>query len=135
MFVLFLIAILSILLIYLFFKNLEWRFRFEEKVRKYIQEKEEEIRRDAIERSYRIISGKVSERLAPLLREFPYNPKDARWIGDPIDLVVFDGLSEGKLRKIVFVEVKTGKSNLNKNEREVREVLKKREVMWKEVRI
>ena len=34
-----------------------------------------------------------------------------------MDLVVFDGLAEGRLRRIVFVEVKTGGAGLTGRER------------------
>jgi len=54
--------------------------------------------------------GKITEHFIPYLPMFKYNPKDARFIGSPIDFIVFDGLSEGEIRKIVLVEVKAGKS-------------------------
>ena len=46
----------------------------------------------------------------------------------PIDLIVFDGLSGGDLKQIVFIEVKTGKKpNLTEREKRVREcILKKK---------
>jgi len=53
---------------YLVFKNIEWKFKFEERVKRYIEEKEEEIRRDAIERSSKILSGKTLEKLVPFLK-------------------------------------------------------------------
>jgi len=34
------------------------------------------------------------------------NPKDARFLGTPLDFIVFDGLDEGEVRRIVFVEVR-----------------------------
>ena len=67
------------------------------------------IRSDAIKRSGHVLKGKALEQFAPLLGMFPYNPKDVRFLGSPIDLIVFDGLSEGELRNIVFIEVKSGK--------------------------
>ncbi len=100
---------------------------FEEWKQKY----EEEIRRDAIERSKAVITGKVTEHLIPYLPEFKYNPKDARFIGSPVDLIVFDGLDEDDLRKIVFVEVKSGRSKLNKREKLIRDAINQRRVEWK----
>ena len=46
------------------------------------------IRADAIKRSSAVISGKVTEHLTPYLGVFPYNPKDARFLGTPVDLIV-----------------------------------------------
>ena len=52
---------------------------------------EKEIRRDAVNRSRAVTVGKVTEHIAPYLPDFGYNPKDARFIGSPVDFVVFDG--------------------------------------------
>jgi len=94
------------------------------------QKYEEEIRRDAIERSRAVITGKVVEQLTPYLPQFKYNPKDARFIGSPVDLIVFDGLDEGNLRKIVFIEVKSGKSSLSKREKLVKDAIEKGKVEY-----
>src|SRR5215467_1730307 len=65
------------------------------------------IRADAIRRSSAVVSGKVSEHLAPYMAGFPYNPKDARFLGTPIDFLVFDGMGDDDVREVVFLEVKT----------------------------
>jgi predicted Holliday junction resolvase-like endonuclease len=93
------------------------------------------IRADAVQRSQAVTAGKVHEQLIPYLPAFPYNPKDVRFLGSPIDLVVFDGLAEGELRGIVFLEVKTGASSLTSRERQVRDVILAREVEWAELRV
>ena len=67
--------------------------------------------------------------------EFKYNPKDARFIGSPVDLIVFDGLDEGDLRRIVFVEVKSGKSTLSKREKLIRDAIEQRKVEWVVLRV
>jgi predicted Holliday junction resolvase-like endonuclease len=69
---------------------------------------EQEIRQDAIERSRAVIAGKATEHLIPYLPGFGFNPKDARFVGAPVDLIVFDGLDAGDVQRIVFIEVKTG---------------------------
>ena len=61
------------------------------------------IRQDAIQRSLAVTIGKVSEQLVPYLPDFPFNPKDARFLGSPVDLVVFDGMDEGQVRRVVFM--------------------------------
>lgn len=93
------------------------------------------IREDAVQRSQAITAGKVHEQLVPYLPGFPYNPKDVRFLGSPIDLVIFDGLAEGRVRQIVFVEVKTGGSSLTCRERSVRDVIQAGEVEWAELRV
>lgn len=98
-------------------------------------EAEGEIRADAVRRSSAVVSGKVSEHLAPYMDAFPYNPKDARFLGTPVDLLVFDGLSEDDLREIVFLEIKSGGSTLTTRERRVRDAVLTRRVSWKEFRV
>jgi predicted Holliday junction resolvase-like endonuclease len=58
------------------------------------------IRADAIRKSQSVIIGKVTEHVVPYLPEFTYNPKDARFIGSPIDLIVFDGLDLGAINPL-----------------------------------
>jgi hypothetical protein len=70
-------------------------------------------RQDAVERSQAVTVGKVFEQLVPYLLGFPFNPRDARFVGSPVDFVVFDGLSDGTVRRVVFVEVKTGGAELS----------------------
>jgi predicted Holliday junction resolvase-like endonuclease len=93
------------------------------------------VRDDAVQRSQAVTAGKVHEQLIPYLPVFPYNPKDVRFLGSPVDLVVFDGLAEGRLRRIVFVEVKTGGAGLTGRERMVREAVREGAVEWVELRV
>ena len=93
------------------------------------------IREDAVQRSLAVTAGKVHEQLVPYLPEFGFNPKDARFLGSPVDLIVFDGLAAGEVRRIVFVEVKTGGASLTARERQVRDVVESREVVWAELRL
>ncbi len=93
------------------------------------------IREDAVQRSLAVTAGKVHEQLVPYLPEFGFNPKDARFLGSPVDLIVFDGLAAGDVRRIVFLEVKTGGASLTARERQVRDVVEAREVAWAELRL
>ena len=93
------------------------------------------IRLDAVQRSQAVTVGKVSEQLVPLLPGFAFNPKDARFLGSPVDLVVFDGLNDGTVRQVVFIEVKTGAAGLSPRERQVRDAILEKRVGWDELRI
>jgi predicted Holliday junction resolvase-like endonuclease len=93
------------------------------------------IRENAVQRSLAVTAGKVHEQLVPYLPEFGFNPKDARFLGSPVDLVVFDGLAAGDVRRVVFLEVKTGGAALTTRERQVRDVIDAREVVWAELRL
>lgn len=92
------------------------------------------VRKDAVQRSQAVVAGKVFEQLTPYLPNFRFNPKDARFLGSPVDFVVFDGLDEGELRRIVFVEVKTNSATLSARERGVRDAVRERRVEWLEFR-
>ena len=92
------------------------------------------IRHDAVRRSHAVLSGKAFEQLAPFHHDFPFDPRDARFLGSPVDFVVFDGLSEGTVRRVVFVEVKTGWSHLSNRERQIRDVVHGGRVEWSELR-
>ncbi len=66
--------------------------------------------------------GKVTEQIAPFLADYPLDSHTARFIGDPIDIVHFDA------DKITFVEVKSGKSQLSKKQRGIRDLIKEGKV-------
>jgi predicted Holliday junction resolvase-like endonuclease len=102
---------------------LVWRGRYLKKVRQ-----------DSVRQSQAVISGKVYEQLLPYLPDFPFNPKDVRFIGSPVDLVVFDGLDRGTVGRVVFVEVKTGQAQLTSRERQVRDAVRAGRVEWTELR-
>ena len=104
-------------------------------LQQWTQENETVIRKDAVEKSRAVSLGKVTEHLIPFFPGFRHNPKDARFIGTPVDFVVFDGLDEGAVRGITFVEVKTGASSLSTRERQIRNAVKQRLVEWEELRI
>ncbi len=69
-------------------------------------------------KSSEVRTGKITEQIAPFLADYPNNPRTARFIGDPIDFVHFDE------DKVTFVEVKSGKSQLSKKQRGIRDLIK-----------
>jgi len=108
---------------------------YEVKMLQWRQAHEANIRADAIFRSSAVIKGRVSEHLAPFI-SFPYNPRDARFIGSPIDIIVFNGAEEGYIREVVFLEVKTGdKAALSPRQRQIRDLIQSKNVVWREFRI
>lgn len=92
------------------------------------------IRRDAADRSRRVTTGKIQEQLVPLLPGFEFDPGDVRFLGSPVDLVIFDGLARGRVERVVFLEVKTGTASLTTRERRVREAVREGRVEWIEWR-
>lgn len=94
-----------------------------------------EIREAAIKQSRSVLAGQFSEQLAPYLPDFPYSPSEARFVGKPIDFIVFKGLDNKAPEEVVFVEVKSGKSRMNETERKLKEVIDNKKVRWEEYRV
>jgi predicted Holliday junction resolvase-like endonuclease len=98
-----------------------------------------DIREDTQKRSRAVIAGQVAERFTPFMPSiFQYNPKDARFIGSPIDLIVFDGADEDDVRRIIFLEVKTGNSSLSTRQKQIKKIIENlgsQIVMWEQTRI
>jgi len=96
------------------------------------------IRKDAVSRSRATLKGKISEQMAPLLPEFPFAASDARFIGSPIDFVVFDGYTrvkdgKGEAVSVVLVEVKKGKGKLTREESLIKTAVEDGKVAWRTV--
>jgi len=90
----------------------------------------EEIRKDAIKRSRDVLEGKIYEQLAPLFKNWVFDPSDARFLGSPLDFVVFKGMSRGEPKEIVFVEVKTGSSKLTKHQNKLKKLVEEGKVSF-----
>ena len=103
------------------------KLKFEEKI--------PDIREDAIKQSRAVLSGQFSEQIAPYLPDFPYKPTEARFIGKPIDFIVFKGMDEKQINELVFVEVKSGKSQLSKVEKTLKSAIENKKISWHEYKV
>lgn len=92
-------------------------------------------RKNAVERSKNVLIWQVNEKIAPILPWFPYNYKDLVFIGKWIDYLVFDWLSKWNLREIVFLEVKSGNSGLNRNETMIKKCIENGKIAYDILRI
>ena len=94
-----------------------------------------DARKDTGNRQRSIIKGQISEVLAPWSIESVNSVKELNFLGSPIDFVGFKGLDgEGDI-DIKFIEVKSGKSRLNKNQRRIRDAVAAKRIEWVEVRV
>jgi predicted Holliday junction resolvase-like endonuclease len=126
-------AILGIFLTYYFSKlKFEGKFRqWQETEKLRWEEERERAIKEAIAQSRAVLGGKFVEQLAPYLPEFKYDPTEARFIGSPIDLIVFPGLASGDPEEIVIMEIKTGKTGqLTPQERKIRKLIEDGMVRW-----
>ena len=97
-----------------------------------LKEKLPDIRKDAISQSRAVLTGQFSEQIAPYLPDFQYKPTEARFIGKPIDFIIFKGLDEKNVKEVVFVEVKSGQSQLSKTQNILKETIQNKKVSWDE---
>jgi predicted Holliday junction resolvase-like endonuclease len=99
-------------------------------------------RRHSTQRSRAVLKGKMAEQMAPLLPGFPYWPADARFLGDPVDYLVFDGYSackdnhaSGDDLDVVILDIKQGKSVLTREQRQIARAIEEGRVRFEVVRV
>lgn len=118
---------------------------FEEKYKVLLEQwkiqSEKIFREDALARSRAVLKGALAEQLAPIFKVFGYNPSDARFIGDPVDYVIFDGYTKVKERiedtpiTIVLADVKTGQASLTYEQRRIKQGIERGLVKFKTIRM
>ena len=100
-------------------------------------------RRQSVNISRSTLKGQIAEQLAPLLPGFAYAAADARFLGDPIDYVIFNGytnLRDGERRdadaiEVVILDIKHGRSKLTACQRAVAQAVQAGRVRFEVVRI
>jgi predicted Holliday junction resolvase-like endonuclease len=86
-----------------------------------------------LKQSRAVLGGLVSEQLAPLLPGFPYDPGDCRFVGKPVDFIVFKGMNQKDISEVIFLEVKSGAAKaLNDQEKKLRDAVQAGRVRWVE---
>lgn len=75
--------------------------------------------------------GKIIEKILPAHKNFDMISADCRFLAEPIDMIVFNGLSENKINHITFMDIKTGKAHLNEHQKQIRDAVKDNDVKWK----
>ena len=94
-----------------------------------------DARKDTAARQRSTIKGDISEIIAPWSIQSVNSVKELNFIGSPIDFVGFKGLDGDGEIEIKFIEVKSGKSKLNKNQRRIRDAVIAKRIEWIEVRV
>ena len=105
-------------------------------------EQESSIRKDAADRSRYVLKGKIAEHMVPMYKDvFKYDPSDARFLGAPIDYVIFDGytaVKDGNSDEpitVVLADIKTGNAKLNRTERKIKEAVDQGRVRWETIHL
>ena len=96
----------------------------------------EAVVKTRLKQSRAVLGGLVSEQIAPLLPNFPFDPGDCRFIGKPVDFIVFRGMNEQNISEVVFLEVKSGSSkSLNQQEKRLKEAIQAGRVSWVQLNV
>ena len=133
------LVLLTITICALAFTYYVWRFHdklAERKAESYLAKwklkEEKAIREDAYARSRAVSFGKTIEHYVPFMDNFPINPNDVRFFGNPIDYIAFTDMGSKKKCAVHFLEVKSGESNLNARQRNIKDAIQKGRVYWHE---
>ena len=94
-----------------------------------------DARKDTAARQRSTIKGDISEIIAPWSLKSVNSVKELNFMGSPIDFVGFKGLDGDGEIEIKFIEIKSGKSKLNKNQRRIRDAVIAKRVEWIEARV
>ncbi|WP_187289112.1 Holliday junction resolvase-like protein [Psychrobacter sp. G] len=75
-----------------------------------------------------VLKGQIGEQSTPFITDFLYNPSDCRFMGEPIDYVIFQNLHEcadGNVPiedvHLIITEVKTGNARLNQRQKIIKQ--------------
>ena len=96
----------------------------------------------SVNTSRAVLKGKMAEQLAPIMPEFQYLPSDAKFLGDPVDYVVFDGYTdfrdgEGDAEdiEVVLIDIKSGGARLTKGQQAIARAVQEGRVRFETIRI
>ena len=102
---------------------------------KWKVKEEKSIREDAYQRSRAVSFGKTIEHYVPFMENFPVEPKDVQFFGKPIDYIAFSNRASKKKCAVHFIEVKSGNSNLNTHQKNIKDAILKGRVYWHEFNV
>jgi len=102
------------------------------KIIKYTELRKE--RQKSVKKSRSVILWESYETLAPFMKDINYHPKDMNFLWKWVDYIIFDGLSAWNLKQIVLLEIKTGRSRQNLNEKQIEDIIKKKKIKYEIVR-
>lgn len=102
---------------------------------KWKVKEEKKIREDAYSRSRAVSFGKTIEHYVPFMEDFPVNPKDVQFFGKPIDYIAFADRGSKKKCSVHFIEVKSGNSQLNGHQKNIKSAILDGRVHWHEFNV
>lgn len=108
-------------------------------IKNEFQDKIKEERKNAVDKSRSVLKGKISEQVVSLYPEFfnNYNASDARFLGSPVDYIIFKNMSSDNFDnlEIVLLDVKTGNASLTKLQKAIKIALENNRIKFDVLRI
>lgn len=99
-------------------------------------------RDSAITASRRVLKGQLAEQMFPALQQdfYGYALGDMTFIGKLFDYVIVDGYTaakdeDGEIRKVIFIDVKTGNAKLSSHQEKLKKAIEDGRVEWKTITI
>ena len=86
-------------------------------------------REGSLRRSESTRYGQITEQFMPFISDYPYDSKQFRFLGSPIDGVQFEE------DKIVMIEFKSAGSQLSTRQRRIRNLVREGKVDFQEIRV
>ena len=112
----------------------DWLLNLRKREEELAEEREamDERVKKRIDTSVKVRFGQVVQNILP---EFSaYRPDEMRWLGDPVDWVVFDGKQTGAIKEIVFIEGKsTERTPLKPIQRELQRAVTEKRVAFRTI--
>ena len=90
----------------------------------YDRLKKERFRQKSLSTKY----GQITEQFLPLVETYPWNPKNFRFIGSPIDGVQFED------DRIILLEFKSNRSHLSERQRKIKTLVEAGRVQFQVIR-
>lgn len=108
--------------------------KIEEKEAKF-EEEEEGIREEARARGRAQVPDLVRKTMGTQFAKLEYNPYDIKALLHPVDLVVFDGMTEKDMKNVIFLSKATPNQYLKTLHTEVARSIDDKNYDWKVVRV
>lgn len=106
------------------------------KFKEWLSENEFDIRRTAIRQMNSHILDNISNGLSIIKNNFAFNPKDIKFTGRFIDLIIFDGAADEEFVNIYFIDIqRPGISTRHKFKEKVANAIKSGSITFQEINL
>jgi predicted Holliday junction resolvase-like endonuclease len=94
----------------------------------YLKEKDLRKKIFSDKKSTEVRTGHLAEKFAPFTTQFKHDADKSVFLGQPIDYIIFEE------NGITFSEIKSGKSQLSKKQKQIKYNVQNGNVYWEEIR-